>query len=53
WDDHESTNDSYQDGAENHQPLTEGDWETRKNIARRVYFEWMPIREQNPGDFAT
>ena len=28
WDDHESTNDSYQDGAENHQPLTEGDWET-------------------------
>jgi alkaline phosphatase D len=53
WDDHESTNDSYQDGAENHQPLTEGDWETRKNIARRVYFEWMPVREQNPGDFAT
>lgn len=53
WDDHETANDSYQDGAENHQPLTEGDWSTRKNIARRVYFEWMPIREQSREDFAT
>jgi alkaline phosphatase D len=44
WDDHESTNDSYKDGAENHQP-NEGDWETRKNIAKKVYFEWMPIRD--------
>jgi alkaline phosphatase D len=27
WDDHESTNDSYKDGAENHNPeLGEGDW---------------------------
>jgi alkaline phosphatase D len=44
WDDHESTNDSYKDGAENHQ-TNEGDWETRKNIAKKVYFEWMPIRD--------
>jgi len=44
WDDHESTNDSYKDGAENHQP-NEGDWETRKNTAKKVYFEWMPIRD--------
>jgi alkaline phosphatase D len=44
WDDHESTNDSYKDGAENHQS-NEGDWETRKNIAKKVYFEWMPIRD--------
>jgi len=44
WDDHESSNDSYKDGAENHQP-NEGDWETRKNIAKKVYFEWMPIRD--------
>jgi len=44
WDDHESTNDSYKDGAENHQP-NEGDWQTRKAISKKVYFEWMPIRE--------
>jgi len=51
WDDHESANDSYRDGAENHQPLTEGDWQERKKTAQRVYFEWMPIREQNEGDY--
>ncbi len=45
WDDHESTNDSYVDGAENHQPETEGDWETRKEEAKQVYFEWLPIRD--------
>ncbi|HHP7240766.1 MAG TPA: alkaline phosphatase D family protein [Cyclobacteriaceae bacterium] len=44
WDDHESANDAYKDGAENHND-GEGDWETRKAISRQVYFEWMPIRE--------
>lgn len=46
WDDHESANDSYVDGAENHDPATQGAWETRKAISKQVYFEWMPIREQ-------
>lgn len=45
WDDHESSNDSYEHGAKNHQPATEGDWETRKAISKKVYFEWMPIRD--------
>ncbi len=45
WDDHETANDSYKDGAENHQPATEGDWETRKSNAKTAYFEWLPIRE--------
>ncbi len=45
WDDHESTNDSWRDGAENHQPETEGDWETRKGQSIRAYYEWMPIRD--------
>jgi alkaline phosphatase D len=44
WDDHESTNDSYKDGAENHQDSTEGNWFVRKAVSKRVYFEWMPIR---------
>ena len=45
WDDHESTNNSWRDGAENHQPATEGSWAVRKASAIRAYFEWMPIRE--------
>lgn len=44
WDDHEFANNAYVGGAENHNPLTQGDWITRKNIAARVYHEWMPIR---------
>lgn len=50
WDDHESTNDSYQNGAKNHNPNTEGDWEVRKNFSRQAYFEWMPIRDVNGTD---
>lgn len=43
WDDHESANNAWQDGAQNHQP-EEGDWSIRKAAAIRAYFEWMPIR---------
>ena len=43
WDDHESANDSYKDGAENHND-GEGEWEARKAQAIQAYFEWMPIR---------
>ncbi len=50
WDDHETANDSYRDGAENHQPATEGDWYVRKNNGVRAYKEWMPIREPDPND---
>lgn len=47
WDDHEITNDSYKDGAKNHQPDEEGSYEDRKRIARQVYYEWIPIRDGN------
>ena len=43
WDDHESANDSYRDGAENHNE-GEGDWFERKAAAIKAYFEWLPIR---------
>lgn len=42
WDDHETTNDSWRDGAENHDP-GEGDWEERKRNAWKAYREWLPI----------
>ncbi|PHR47374.1 MAG: hypothetical protein COA32_08110 [Fluviicola sp.] len=45
WDDHESANDAYIDGAENHDEATEGLWTSRKSNAKKSYFEWMPIRE--------
>jgi alkaline phosphatase D len=48
WDDHEFTNNAHVLGAENHNNATQGDWITRKNIAARVYHEWMPIRVQDP-----
>jgi alkaline phosphatase D len=43
WDDHETTNDAWQHGAQNHQP-EEGDFEARKTAAIQAYFEWMPVR---------
>jgi alkaline phosphatase D len=51
WDDHETANDSYKDGAENHQS-NEGDWNARKARAIKAYYEWMPIREPTDGGFA-
>ena len=48
WDDHESSNDSWTGGAENHQE-GEGDWDARRQAALRAYYEWMPIREPRPG----
>jgi len=45
WDDHEITNDSYKDGAQNHQD-DEGDYQERKMIAKQAYYEWMPVRPQ-------
>ncbi len=44
WDDHELANDTYQDGADNHQPSKEGSWDARKLEAVTAYHEWMPIR---------
>jgi len=50
WDDHEFTNDAYKDGAQNHQPDTEGDWELRKRVAEQVYREWMPVSDRSAGE---
>jgi alkaline phosphatase D len=48
WDDHEITNDVWLDGAQNHQPETEGPFALRKAAAIRVYHEWMPTRVPDP-----
>lgn len=49
WDDHESANDAWVGGAQNHDSATEGDWKARKAAALQAYFEWMPIREPRKG----
>lgn len=45
WDDHESANDSWEGGAQNHQP-NEGDWSLRKAAAVQAYREWMPVSDE-------
>ena len=51
WDDHEITNDTWRDGAENHSD-DEGDFYSRRAAAVQAYYEWLPIRppmgERNP-----
>lgn len=61
WDDHETANDSWEGGAENHNefvavdPATgdslfadEGSWAVRRGEAARAYFEWLPMRRPDP-----
>jgi alkaline phosphatase D len=46
WDDHESTNDSWEGGAQNHQPDVEGDWSLRRAASIQAYREWMPVSDE-------
>jgi alkaline phosphatase D len=48
WDDHEISNDTWRDGAENHDAVTEGDFAFRRAAAIRAYHEWMPTRVADP-----
>ncbi|TDF34940.1 alkaline phosphatase [Alteromonadaceae bacterium M269] len=49
WDDHESANNAWVDGAQNHQPDIEGEWLDRQKASLQAYYEWMPIREPQRG----
>ncbi|MES2609506.1 MAG: alkaline phosphatase D family protein [Pseudomonadota bacterium] len=48
WDDHEIANDTWANGAENHQSATEGSFAARKAAAMQAYHEWMPTRNAQP-----
>ncbi len=57
WDDHETANDTYKDGAENHD-ASEGDWAARKAASEKAYREWLPVSDEyyasyEVGDLAT
>ena len=49
-DDHESANNSYESGAQNHQP-DEGEWSDRKAAALQAFKEWMPVSETPWGTY--
>ncbi|URW74965.1 alkaline phosphatase D family protein [Sphingomonas donggukensis] len=44
-DDHESANNSWEGGAQNHQSATEGAWSLRKAAAIQAWREWMPVSD--------
>lgn len=51
WDDHETANNSWTGGAQNHTPGTEGNWADRVDNAMTALYEWLPIREHVPNDY--
>ncbi|HVY90211.1 MAG TPA: alkaline phosphatase D family protein [Hyphomonadaceae bacterium] len=58
WDDHETANDSWQEGAEAHDPKNDGDWDHRKAMGVRAWREWLPMSDNwydsyQIGDLAT
>lgn len=58
FDDHETANDSWKGGAENHDPATEGPWSARKRAAMKARSEWLPVSDApwaryEIGDLAT
>ncbi len=48
WDDHESANNTWKGGAENHQQ-DEGDWGIRRAESLQAFYEWLPIRDPGEG----
>jgi alkaline phosphatase D len=44
WDDHEVANDAWREGAENHDPETEGSFTERRAAAIQAWYEWLPVR---------
>lgn len=58
WDDHETANNSWRDGASAHDPVTEGPWPARKAAGVRAWREWLPMggdwyNSYRVGDLAT
>ncbi len=48
WDDHETANNPWMRGADNHQP-DEGDWFERRDASLQAWFEWLPVRDPAQG----
>ncbi len=46
WDDHDSANDSWEGGAQNHRPKSDGDWNIRRAASIQANREWLPVSEE-------
>ena len=49
WDDHEFADNTWSEGADEHDPEEDGSWTRRVAAAKRAYFEWMPVRTSTEG----
>jgi len=49
WDDHETADNAWSDGANNHDEATQGPWAAREDAGRQAWFEWLPAREGADG----
>lgn len=50
WDDHELADNTWDGGANNHNPdQGEGDFFERRDAAQQAYSEWIPVRDQADG----
>lgn len=47
WDDHETANNAWPGGAQNHDPEREGAWADRRAAAMQAYFEWLPVHDND------
>lgn len=45
WDDHETANNTWKNGAQNHDEETEGPYRARAEASLKAYLEWLPIRK--------
>lgn len=50
WDDHETANNSYNQGAQNHTEGAEGTWVDRMKAGAQANDEWLPMRKPDPND---
>ena len=48
WDDHETCNDAWKGGGQNHTEGAEGTWSARFRHSRQAFFEWLPVRRPAP-----
>ncbi|MFV8816535.1 alkaline phosphatase D family protein [Haliea sp. E17] len=44
WDDHEIADNTWREGAANHDPATEGAFSERRAAAIQAWYEWLPVR---------
>jgi alkaline phosphatase D len=47
WDDHDVAGNAWRDGADAHDPDTDGPWEDRRTAGLRAWREWIPTRAED------